>query len=760
MDACMRRCDALRMASSGLRVSSLLDSFLGEGHVREGGNRPLRPRPPITFCVAVAVWICAVCLTVMRIDAGLIDRGVPEDLRAGEVVFELATDAQQGDFGKSAQAFVRRSDGSRIKVLLSYEGDVLYFARERVVGAARFSELSESSFARYAAEGIACRANASDVRLCAEQGVFGPVVVARRWAAGRLDEIPGTGSALLRALLLGDRSHLEEGGLYDAMKTVGLAHMVAVSGSHLAVVGAFAAAILARAGVPRRACVVALCLMYAAYSVFTGLSAPVIRSAVMAGVAISCVFASRRSSPLAALSVCVCVLIAMDPANALSLSFFLSAASTFGVVVFAGLFASWFRQALGGRADAVSEAFGMTMAANLPIFPVTTSVFARVPLISPIANLLAAPVFSVLLIGGLVALAIAAIVPDAGMFVLQAMCILSGLFCDVAMILSRVPYAAVPCAIGVVEATLITIVAVGAVWAVWPDVSARAMRLLACATAALFIALSLFAPRLSADEIVMLDVGQGDAILVRSQGAALLVDTGNQDSKLSAALARHGVMALDGVVVTHHDDDHCASLSVLDSLISRGGVFLAEPTFSCGCDGCDELISDAQRVAGPHGVSGIAQGEAIKVGRFTCTAVWPKSFCEEGGNADSLCLLVEYDAQGDGLPEACALLTGDAEGDQLEAMVESGLVGHVDVFKAGHHGSKNGVSIEAYAAMSPSVALISAGEDNRYGHPAQEALEALDRAGAEIFRTDTMGDVTCRFSESGIEVFTQKDAMP
>ena len=93
-------------------------------------------------------------------------------------------------------------------------------------------------------------------------------------------------------------------------------------------------------------------------------------------------------------------------------------------------------------------------------------------------------------------------------------------------------------------------------------------------------------------------------------------------------------------------------------------------------------------------------------------------------------------------------------------MVESGLVEHVDVFKAGHHGSKNGVSIEAYAAMSPSVALISAGEDNRYGHPAQEALEALDQAGAEVFRTDTMGDVTCRFSESGIEVFAQKDAMP
>lgn len=745
-----------RMTSSKSRVATFLSTFLGEGHARGDDGHPLRPRPPITFWIAIGVWVFAACFTVLRIDFDLDERGVPEGLQAGEYVFELATDAQRGDFGTSAQAYVQRPDGGRVKVLLSYEDDTLYFARERIVGTARFSELSDSSFARYASQGVVCRASVSDVRPCEEQGFLGPVVAARRWAAECFDDIPGVGSALLRALLLGDRSHLDEGGLYDAMKTVGLAHMVAVSGSHLAVVGAFVSALFVRAGVPRRACVIALCLFYAAYSVFTGLSAPVIRSAVMAGVAISCVFASRRSSPLAALSVCVCVLIALDPANALSLSFFLSAASTFGVVVFAGLFSSWFRRAMGGRADAVSEAFGMTMAANLPIFPVTASVFSRVPLISPVANLLAAPAFSLLLLGGLFALAVAAVAPGVGMVALHALCACSGLFCDIAMALSHVPFAAVPCSIGVIEVSLATVVVVGAIWIAWPDFSARAARLAACAATALLIVFSLAVPRLTADEIVMLDVGQGDAILIRSQGAALLVDTGNQDSRLSAALARHGVTALDGVAITHHDDDHCASLSVLDALVARGGVILAEPTLSCECDGCAELITDAKRVAGVRGISGIAQGEAIKVGRFTCRAVWPAAFSDEGGNADSLCLLVEYDAQSDGVPDSRALLTGDAEADQLDAVVDAGLVGHVDVFKAGHHGSKNGVSAEAYERLSPEIALISVGEDNRYGHPSQETLDALNDVGAHVFRTDYMGDVTCRFSEQEIEVFTQK----
>ncbi len=738
-------------------AASLVESFLGEGHARGGRGRcPLRPIPPMTFLIAVAVWVLAACLALYRVEAGLVERGVPDGARAGEYVLELTADAQQGDFGNSAKAHVLFADGSRMNVLLSYEGDVLYFARERIAGSVRFSELSDSSFARYALEGVVCRATVSDVRLCEDQGVLAPVLAARRWASEWFDEIPGVGSALLRALLLGDRSHLDEDGLYDAMKTVGLAHMVAVSGSHLAVVGAFVSALLVRIGAPRRACVVALCLFYAAYSVFTGLSAPVIRSAVMAGVAISCIFASRRTSPLAALSVCVCVLVAFDPSLAVSLSFFLSAASTFGVVMFAGLFSSWFACATGGRFGTACEAFGMTAAANLPIFPVTASVFSRVPLVSPIANLVAAPVFSVLLLGGLLSLAMAAAMPDAGMCVLRVFCAISGLFCGAATVLSHMPFAAVPCSMGLVEAAVASIVVVVLIWAVWPLPTGRTVRAVACALSAFFIVFAFAASRLASDEIVMLDVGQGDAILIRSQGAALLVDTGNQDAKLSAALARHGVMSLDGVVITHHDDDHCGSLPVLDSLVAQGEVLLSSPTFSCECDGCTELVADAQRVAGQRGVSGISKGETIKVGRFTCFAVWPEAFSEEGGNADSLCLLVEYDAQGDGISEFSTLLTGDAEADQLDAMTESGLVGHVDVFKAGHHGSKNGVSEAAFETLSPKVALISAGLDNRYGHPSQEALDALEDVGAHIFRTDHMGDVTCRFSDAGIEVFTQK----
>ena len=169
--------------------------------------------------------------------------------------------------------------------------------------------------------------------------------------------------------------------------------MVAVSGAHLSVVAALAGALLARARMPRVALSIALCLFYCAYAAFTGFSAPVIRAALMAAVVVSAIWGARRSSSLAALGVCVCVLLAVHPANALSLSFFLSAASTLGIVALAPLMQAWFEVAFGRRAETLCQTCALTTAANIPIAPVTACVFSRVPLMSPLANDCGAPVY-------------------------------------------------------------------------------------------------------------------------------------------------------------------------------------------------------------------------------------------------------------------------------------------------------------------------------------------------------------------------------
>ena len=154
---------------------------------------------------------------------------------------------------------------------------------------------------------------------------------------------------------------------------------------------------------------------------------------------------------------------------------------------------------------------------------------------------------------------------------------------------------------------------------------------------------------------------------------------------------------------------------------------------------------------------GLSVGDEIRVGRFTCRVVWPQVFSDAGGNADSLCLLVSYESEAGPLT---ALLTGDAEADQIEKMVQSGGTGSsgtpvVNVLKAGHHGSKAGMTTELAKELSANIALVSCGANNRYGHPAQTTIDALEAAGTRVFRTDELGDIACVFSREGIEVRPQ-----
>lgn len=746
--------------------TGLLAAVLGDGVVPVGDGRIVAHRPsvPLTLLAAVAVWLVALAAFYISLDAGLISAAKPTQLVAGNSSFELLEDASLGDYGYSAAARTW-VDGISYDVQLVYgaddvAGDARLFAHERVEGHVTYRAFSRSSFERYASEGLVARATLTYGRRQEASGAFWLVVTARRWAVGVFDEFSGQGAALLRALVIGDRSQLETDGLYDSVKVVGLAHMVAVSGAHLSVVAAFASALLSRSRLPRRFMAAVLCALYAAYAVFTGCSAPVIRAALMASVVVLAIFGKRKSSASSALGACVCVLIALHPANALSLSFFLSAASTLGIVLLSPLLQGWFGAVFSRRAPALSEACALTTAANIPIAPVTMCVFCRVPLLSPIANLVATPVFTVLLGGGLASLLAVAVAGAVAMPLVGFMARLAGLFCDFVRVLASVPYASFPCGIGMAPAVVATCVLVLGLWACWPRPRVWLGRALVVALPVLVGLAIAVLPSFASDELVMLDVGQGDAILLKSQGAALLVDTGNQDALLASALSRNGCVNLNGLVVTHHDDDHCGSLSVAAPLLAAGRVYVASDTFSCGCDSCEDLQEEVQRTCGSAPV-GLAVGDVLRVGRFTCFVVWPQTFSDEGGNADSLCLLVCYDANDDGTWESTALLTGDAEAEQLQNLADSEVLvsagaSTLDIVKAGHHGSKAGITEELAAQLHASMVLISCGENNSYGHPALATLQAYQAVDTQIFRTDTQGDVRCRFEGDGIQVFTQK----
>lgn len=152
-------------------------------------------------------------------------------------------------------------------------------------------------------------------------------------------------------------------------------------------------------------------------------------------------------------------------------------------------------------------------------------------------------------------------------------------------------------------------------------------------------------------------------------------------------------------------------------------------------------------------LAGLNCGDSFQVGAFSVRVVWPAELEDEGGNADSVCLVVEHGA-GDEVYRA--LLVGDAESEQLAEIMEREGLEDVDIYKVGHHGSKAAITPEQAAALNPAVALISVGEGNDYGHPAPSTVDALEAAGAKVFRTDLAGIVCCNFRNGRVEVDTMR----
>jgi competence protein ComEC len=257
-------------------------------------------------------------------------------------------------------------------------------------------------------------------------------------------------------------------------------------------------------------------------------------------------------------------------------------------------------------------------------------------------------------------------------------------------------------------------------------------------------------PAFHGDEVVMLDVGQGDAFILRSANQAMMIDTGNQDAAVLAGLARHDIRALDALVITHADDDHCGSLAAILDVVEVRRVCVARDLMTCDAPSCVQL----RAVLRGCEVVEISRGDTITLGDFSAVEVSPDIYEDDGGNADSIVLDVRVDCNHDNAVDWTGLFCGDAEVEVLDHLVSEGRIGKVDLLKVGHHGSKVAVDDDVLSVLGPQVSLVSVGAGNRYGHPAQVTIEALERCGSRVLRTDTSGDVVCSLTAEQMSVRT------
>ena len=561
-------------------------------------------------------------------------------------------------------------------------------------------------------------------------------------------------AAFLVALSCGYRSDLFDTAFYDDVKKCGLAHLVAVSGAHLTVVSAFVAAALSALRLPRRAVFVFSVATMLAYLVLSGCPVSAIRAAVMGVIASGSFLGGRRPSSLNALGVCALALVLFSPQTSLSVSFMLSFASTAGIILFASYIEYACRTLVRKLPLALAAPMSLTLASNIVCLPLSVSLFGQLPLVSLLANVVCGVLFSPLCLLALVFGLLFAFAPVAANALAFAALGAAQGFCALVSLLAGLPYACVPATCDWALAVALALLLPMLFWLFWPKITRLQAGIAAGALMACLLAFVFVLPVDPGTRIVMLDVGQGDSFLVQSDGATLLIDTGNQDKRLREALARNNVRKIDAVLITHADDDHCGSLRSLASSIDIGRVLLAADAKACTETNYRELLSRAQLAVGE--VDFLEVGDILRVGKTTLRVLWPEKFSDAGGNADSVCCLGLTDIDGDGSADYASLFTGDIETAQLKKVAQKASIDDIDILKVSHHGSKTGLDDDLAKRLNAKIALISVGANNRYGHPNSEVLDSLQAANSQVFRSDERGDVSCKMTTSAIEVSTQR----
>ncbi|MGE3141607.1 MAG: ComEC/Rec2 family competence protein [Thermoleophilia bacterium] len=660
--------------------------------------------------------------------------------------------------GRRARGVVERLDGPVVvpagtRILLELDGadPPRVGTRLRVEGRLRpaASGTSPGWWRRWLArQGIAGRLRPA---IAVEAGSRGGAAGVRdRWRAWA-GEAAGAGlagdvRALVRGMALGGGSELSEPA-QEAFRDAGVWHLLAVSGQNVTVVALTVLVGLTALGVRRRPAVAGAGLAMVAYCLACDGGASVARAGIVGALGLA---AELRSAPrerwhllLAGLA----LLLAHQPRAIEDPGLQLSFAAVAGLFALAPPLEGWFRGWLPGRVAGLAAA---AAAAGLATAPVVVANFGRLSLAGLVVNVVAVPLAAPVVVLALAGIAAGAVLPAAGVVLAWAAGAGAWLLLALARAAAAVPGAAVdlPSAaalpVAAVPAAAVLLASLLRPGAPGPGAAARRWGRPAVAVVVALLAAGWALGRPPAPQpwpgapaVTALDVGQGDAILLRSpDGAAVLVDAGppgagEGEAPVAGRLGRLGVRRLDALVLTHDSLDHVGGARDVLGAVQVGRLLMPPEPADGWAPHAEAVRADARDAGVPVGEA--AAGDALAAGAWRLRVLAPSGARPAGADPNPWSLVVRATAG-----DLSALLTADAESDALAALP----AGTVDVLKVSHHGSEDPGLPPLLARLRPRVALVSAGEGNPFGHPRAPTLDALAATGAATWRTDRAGDVT------------------
>lgn len=502
----------------------------------------------------------------------------------------------------------------------------------------------------------------------------------------------GAAGELIPGMVIGDTSQQSD-QLKNDMQRAGLAHLVAVSGANFAIVSAFVLWLMQFIfrRIPLR--LIATACSLAAFIALVRPSPSVLRAAAMAAVMLIALASKQAKDSLPALGFAIAAVIAIDPWQSRDPGFALSVLATAGLLLLAPPLTLSMERWLPEK---VAIIVAIPIAALLLCLPVIVAISGYISILSIIANIAAAPLVAPITIVGFIAAVVSPLSPEAAHLLVTLIHPFATAITSIAQWSAQWPVLTLSQGL----AGFITALAITALLIFFKTKALVPI-------IATILALTWWGAFPKGDwDLYICDVGQGDGYVINlHNNRAIVIDVGPDPQMIDKCLRQLRIRTIALLILTHPHADHIAGLSG-----ARHG-----------------------RVVEAEWFGNIAAGSRAEIGPYSIEILWPlqAGATDENPNNVSIAALIRS-------PDLTLFAAGDIE-PPVQAQLR-GKVGRVDLYKVAHHGSRF-QDLPLMRELSPTVALISAGEGNRYGHPAPSTITALEHLHAKVLRTDRDGAI-------------------
>lgn len=657
---------------------------------------------------------------------------------------EATNYSYETNYGSAVEATIQ-VNGKRYDVLLYLDDAKLIIPGDRITGEFRLRYTNGSKEPTYhRGNGTFLLAyQQGDILITETELVpykYYPAVFRRRLTITLERTFPSDTAFFAKALLLGDRTDVD----YEtnaAFKVSGISHIIAVSGLHVSILFALIVLIFGRRRVLTALLGIPVLLLFAAAAGFTP---SVTRACLMQILMLLALLFDKEYDPATALSFAALMMLALNPLVITSASFQLSVGCMAGIFLFSKRISAWIDQFSFWRnwkgknlrvrfRSWISSGVGVTLSAMFFTTPLVADYFGAVSLVSILTNLLTLWAVSLIFYGIMAVCLLYFVWAEAAAVAAWLISWLIRYVLNVSKILSAFPLSAVYTQSVFIVLWLILCYGLIAVFLL--SKKRQPFVLICCSVLGLCLALgcSWAEPLLDDTRMTILDVGQGQCILIQADGKTYLIDCGGDSDTRAADLAAEvllsqGISRLDGIIVTHYDRDHAGGVGYLLSRVPADAVFLPDSpdeddvldTILPYCDGREIFVEEDL----------LLQWDDASMTVFA-------PILSSSDNERGLCVLFR-----DG--NCDILITGDLSslGERLLLMEKQ--IPELTALVVGHHGSKSSTCEKLLEATTPQYAFISVGENNYYGHPSNEVLERLTQFGCIVYRTDECGTIIFR----------------